>query len=493
MEQSSPINPYKQTPEGSMDMNITRPPVTKPTLIYVREFCQSGDSVVLPGRMINTFKKLTALLHKVYKKDSTSCDLHIHLEDTVCHGVISNITWDEGVHLEAAETERVELFAHFIPKAFPTALASRGLSTPLNDDSNKVAALTEPLTTPRQPNSIRTLDHIVAEDIEGIPSSAIKRKLSEVKRNALTPRKRRGANQADVSLAEYSDNSNNPESVLESTLKPTSEPILVKVSFSYVAGTANVLRNFRTHTSSLYLKSPVGLVRSIVSGSVTHSINASSRLHSYRNLLEYDVFITTTQAGAVERPLDSVPLLRDHISELRTLHNIVVRTYIYLAKGGKRYARFEDAVADALVDTNKAIESTRTAEVAPTPGKSGSATIPLAPISRGIIIGQLPKSSHKDGRKNAVVAYLSVIGSRILCSVIDEDLEGNPLGVIGPARITPENVDLLEQYASLGREGMKVELKRKLMKLEGATGKEAKGSKAAVVSVKGLYASMRVS
>jgi hypothetical protein len=106
------------------------------------------------------------------------------------------------------------------------------------------------------------------------------------------------------------------------------------------------------------------------------------------------------------------------------------------------------------------------------------------PTSRGIIIRRLLESLHGDGRKNAVVAYLSIIGSRILCSVIDEDLEGNPLKVLGHARATPENVDLLEPYTSLRREGMKAKIKQKLMETGGATRKEGKGSKAAVVSDK---------
>ena len=132
---------------------------------------------------------------------------------------------------------------------------------------------------------------------------------------------------------------------------------------------------------------------------------------------------------------------------------IVVRTYIYLAKGGKRYTRLEDAVADAT----RATKATRIAKPIFSPPKTGSAAAPPVPTSRGIIIGQLLESLHKGGRKNAVVAYLSITGSRILCSVIDEDLEGNPLKVLGYARVTPENVDLLEPYASLGREGMKAE------------------------------------
>lgn len=167
-------------------------------------------------------------------------------------------------------------------------------------------------------------------------------------------------------------NDGDPEPIPESTLGP----ILVNVNFSYVPGTANVLKSFRSHTSSLYPKSPVALVRSIVAGSVTHSINASSRLRSYRHLLEYDIFVSTTQAGAAERPLDSKPL-RDHVFEFQTHDDIiVVRTYIYLAKGGKHYARFEDAVADA----------TRATKATPfTPPKTGSAAALPAPTSRGII------------------------------------------------------------------------------------------------------------
>ena len=155
-----------------------------------------------------------------------------------------------------------------------------------------------------------------------------------------------------------------------------------------------------------------------------------------------------------------------------------------MAKGGKRYAHFGDAVEGAFTDTIRATKATRIAKPISTPPKTGSAVAPPAPASRGIIIGQLLESLHKDGRKNAVVAYLSIIGSRILCSVIDEDLEGNPLKVLGHARVTPENVDLLEPYASLGREGMKAGIKQKLMETRGATGKEGKGSKAAVASDK---------
>ena len=69
-------------------------------------------------------------------------------------------------------------------------------------------------------------------------------------------------------------------------------------------------------------------------------------------------------------------------------------------------------------------------------------------------------------------------------SVIDEDLEGNPLKVLGHARVTPENVDLLEPYASLGREGMKAKIKQKPMETGGAIRNEGKGNKAAVVSDK---------
>ena len=56
--------------------------------------------------------------------------------------------------------------------------------------------------------------------------------------------------------------------------------------------------------------------------------------------------------------------------------------------------------------------------------------------------------------------------------------------MLGHARVTPENVDLLELYASLGREGMKAKIKQKLMETGGATRKEGKGNKAAVVSDK---------
>ena len=318
----------------------------------------------------------------------------------------------------------------------------------------------------------------MAKDIEEVSSSATKRGLNELKQNASTPRKRRETNETNELFADnYGD--------LEPIPKPTLGPILVEVNFSYVSGTANVLKSFRSHTSSLYLKSPVALVRSIVAKSVVHSINASSRLHSYRHLLEYDIFVSTSQAGAAERPLDSKPLLRDHVSGLQAHNDVIfVRTYIYLAKGGKRYAHFGDAVEGAFTDTIRATKATRIAKPISTPPKTGSAVAPPAPASRGIIIGQLLESLHKDGRKNAVVAYLSIIGSRILCSVIDEDLEGNPLKVLGHARVTPENVDLLEPYASLGREGMKAEIKQKLMETRGATGKEGKGSKAAVASDK---------
>ena len=388
------------------------------------------------------------------------------------------MTWDEGIHLEAAETEGVELFAHFIPRASLTALASRGLSIPAENGGNKAAALAGARITPRQSENTRRLGRIVAKDTEEVSSGATKRGLNELKQNASTPRKRRETNETNELLA---DNDGDPEPIPKSTLGP----ILVKVNFSYVLGTANVLKSFRSHTSSLYLKSPVALVRSIVAKSVVHSINASSRLHSYRHLLEYDIFVSTSQAGAAERPLDSEPFLRDHVSELQTHDDIIfVRTYIYLAKGGKRYARFEDAVADAFADAIRATKATRIAKPISTPPKTGSTATPPAPTSRGIIIGQLLESLHKDGRKNAVVAYLSIIGSRILCSVIDEDLEGNPLKVLGHARVTPENVDLLEPYASLGREGMKAGIKQKLMETRGATGKEGKGSKAAVASDK---------
>lgn len=308
----------------------------------------------------------------------------------------------------------------------------------------------------------------MAKDIEKVSSSASKRGLNELKQNASTPRKRRETNETNELFA---DNDGDPGPI----------PILVEVNFSYVSDTANVLKSFR----SLYLKSPVALVRSIVAKSVVHSINASSRLHSYRHLLEYDIFVSTSQAGAAERPLDSKPLLRDHVSKFQTHDDVIfVRTYIYLAKGGKRYAHFGDVVEGAFTDTIRATKATRIAKPISTPSKTGSAAAPPAPTSRGIIIGQLLESLHKDGRKNAVVAYLSIIGSRILCSVIDEDLEGNPLKVLGHARVTPENVDLLEPYASLGREGMKAEIRQKLMETRGATGKEGKGSKAAVASDK---------
>ena len=348
----------------------------------------------------------------------------------------------------------------------------------MKNGSNKAAALAGARTTPRQPENTRRLGRIMAKDIEGVSSSATKRGLNELKQNASRPRKRRETNETNELLA---DNDGDPEPIPESTLGP----ILVKVNFSYVSGTANVLKSFRSHTSSLYLKSPVALVRSIVAKSVVYSINASSRLHSYRHLLEYDIFVSTSQAGAAERPLDSRPLLRDHVFKLQTHDDIIfVRTYIYLAKGGMRYTRFEDAVADAFADAVRATKATRIAKPISTPPKTGSAAAPPAPTSRGIIIGQLLESLHKDGRKNAVVAYLSIIGSRILCSVIDEDLEGNPLKVLGNARVTPENVDLLEPYASLGRERMKAGIKQKLMETRGATGKEGKGSKAAVASDK---------
>ena len=39
-----------------MDASATHAPADKSTLIYVREFHHRGDSVVLPGRMVNTFK-----------------------------------------------------------------------------------------------------------------------------------------------------------------------------------------------------------------------------------------------------------------------------------------------------------------------------------------------------------------------------------------------------------------------------------------------------
>ena len=349
----------------------------------------------------------------------------------------------------------------------------------MKNDGNKAAALAGARITPHQPENTQRLGRVMAKDIEKVSSSAIKRGLNEVKQNASAPRKRRETNETNETNELVAGNDGDSEPISESTLGP----ILVKVNFSYVPGTASALKSFRSHTSSLYLKSPVALVRSIVAGSVARSINASSRLHSYRHLLEYDIFVSTTQAGATERPLDSKPLLRDHVFELQTHDDIIaVRTYIYLAKGGKRYARFEDAVADAVADATRATKATRIAKPTFTPPKTGSAAAPPVPTSRGVIIGQLLGSLHKDGRKNAVVAYLSVIGSRILCSVIDEDLEGNPLKVLGHARVTPENVDLLEPYASLGREGMKAKIKQKLMETGGVTRKEGKGSKAAVVS-----------
>ena len=143
-------------------------------------------------------------------------------------------------------------------------------------------------------------------------------------------------------------------------------------------------------------------------GDLETSINASSRLHSYKHFVEYDIFVSTTQAEAAERPLDSKPLLRDHVFELQTHDDtVVVHIYIYLAKGGKHYTCFEDAVADAI----RVIKATRIAKPTFTPPKTGSAATPPAPTSRGIITGQLLESLHKDGRKNAVVAYLSIIGS----------------------------------------------------------------------------------
>lgn len=165
--------------------------------------------------------------------------------------------------------EGVELFAHFIPKASLTALASRGLSIPAKNGGSKAARLTGARTTPRQPENTRRLGRIMAKDIEEVSSSATKRGLNELKQNASTPRKRRETNETNELLA---DNDGDLEPIPKSTLGP----ILVKVNFSYVSGTANVLKSFRSHTSSFYLKSPVALVRSIVAKSVVHSINASS-------------------------------------------------------------------------------------------------------------------------------------------------------------------------------------------------------------------------
>ena len=42
--------------KNNMDASATHAPADKSTLIYVREFHHRGDSVVLPGRMVNTFK-----------------------------------------------------------------------------------------------------------------------------------------------------------------------------------------------------------------------------------------------------------------------------------------------------------------------------------------------------------------------------------------------------------------------------------------------------
>ena len=56
--------------------------------------------------------------------------------------------------------------------------------------------------------------------------------------------------------------------------------------------------------------------------------------------------------------------------------------------------------------------------------------------------------------------------------------------MLGHARVTPENVDLLEPYAGLGREGMKAKIKQKLVKTGGAARNKGKESKAAVVSGK---------
>lgn len=67
---------------------------------------------------------------------------------------------------------------------------------------------------------------------------------------------------------------------------------------------------------------------------------------------------------------------------------------------------------------------------------------------------------------------------------MDEDLEGNPLKVLGHARFTLENVDLLEPYTSPGREGMKAKIKQNLVETGGAIRKEGKGSRAAAVSGK---------
>ena len=116
----------------------------------------------------------------------------------------------------------------------------------------------------------------MAKDIEKVSSGASKRGLNELKQNAPTPRKRRETNETNELFA---DNDGDPGPI----------PILVEVNFSYVSDTANVLKSFR----SLYLKSPVALVRSIVAKSVVHSINASSCLYSYRHLLEYDIVSTT--------------------------------------------------------------------------------------------------------------------------------------------------------------------------------------------------------
>ena len=128
-------------------------------------------------------------------------DPHIHLEDIACHGVISDVIWDKGIHLEAAETERVELFAHFVPKASLTALASRGLSTPVKNGSNKAAALAGARTTPHQLENTRRSGRVMVKDIEEGSSSATKRGLNEVKQNASTPGKPRETNQRNQRIA----------------------------------------------------------------------------------------------------------------------------------------------------------------------------------------------------------------------------------------------------------------------------------------------------